>query len=131
MSHQVVTCTIVYAMNRHIRFRVSFSLHHFSSLHTMIQSVKKNRLHKIVSIWRKQVVITLISFSLPQWNKDFWTPLEWANISFYHWNQEQCVEKFYKILFEMQNILPIVMNGLYCKFRLARLCQVYRSGHTY
>ena len=84
----VVTCTIVYDMNRGIHYwMISFSLYHSSSLCTQIKSVKKSQLLTVVLTWHKQRVIhLLVLYPLAYCNdSNFRTPLEQVNKMIYHW----------------------------------------------
>ena len=78
------------------------------------------------------MLITSVSLGLLQRNKDFPMLLEQANkmisrvvllVSFF--TKKEVFKKFMDFFQKYISISPIAFNTLYCKFRLARLCQVF------
>ena len=89
------------------------------------------------STWYKQRVITLVSFSLLQRNRDFELLLKkqikWC-ISFYHWTlSSSSVLNFYKSFFKIYKYFTQCNQWLilYCKFRFAWLCPAFTNPVTY
>ena len=127
LIHRVVTCTIVFDMNRSIFYWVMFSLYHPPSSRAEMQSVKKNRSRTIVWTWHKQTARTHTSFVHCNKTKIFAFLLN-KQITFFLSLHPFFPKNVLKSL-TIFEYFGIVINGLYYKFRLVWLYWGFAYSH--